>query len=77
MGIQKIQMFTVVCDNCGISADEDTDYSCWGDESFAKDVAGEAGFLIEGDLHYCPKCYSYNDDDEVVIDETRKNPPTK
>ena len=71
MSIQKVQMFTVICDNCKESADEGTDYSCWSDENVAKDVAMGSGFINENDNHYCPKCYNYNDDDELIIDKTR------
>jgi len=72
MAIEKLEMYTVVCDNCGVSADEDTMYSCWSDESAARDVAMEADFIKENGKDYCPKCYSYNDEDELVIDESRK-----
>jgi len=71
MSIEKVKMFTVICDNCKESADEGTDYSCWNDENGAKDVAMEAGFINEDENHYCPKCYNYNDDDELMIDKKR------
>lgn len=71
MSIEKVEMFTVVCDNCKESADEGTDYSCWNDENGAKDVAMEAGFIKENGNDYCPKCYSYNDEDELIIDYSR------
>ena len=45
MSIEKVEMFTVICDNCKESADEGTDYSCWNDENGAKEVATEAVFL--------------------------------
>lgn len=60
-------MFTVICDNCKKSADEDTDYSCWNEEGYAIDVATEAGYITDGDGHYCPKCHKYDDDDNLVI----------
>ena len=67
MSIEKMEMFTVICDNCKKSADEDTMYSCWNDEGAAKDVAMEADYIAEGDNHYCPKCYSYDDDDNLIL----------
>ena len=72
MSIEKMEMFTVICDNCKTSADEDTMYSCWNDESAAKDVAMEADYIYEDDNHYCPECYSYNNEDELVINLERK-----
>lgn len=71
MSIEKVEMFTVVCDNCKESADEGSDYSCWNDENGAKDVAMESGFINENENDYCPKCYSYNDEDELIIDSSR------
>lgn len=71
MSIEKVKMFTVVCDNCKVSADEGTDYSCWNDENHAKEVAMESGFVTENNNHYCPKCYEYNDEDELVINQDR------
>jgi hypothetical protein len=67
MGIEKLQMYTCVCDCCGVSADEDTDYSCWNDESVARDVAMNADWLVEKGMDYCPKCYYYDDEDNLVL----------
>jgi len=67
MSIEKVEMFTVVCDNCKKSADENTDYSCWNCENGAQDVAMEAGYLKEEDKHYCPDCFEYDDDDNLII----------
>lgn len=71
MSIEKVQMFTVVCDNCKESADEGTDYSCWNDENAAKEVAMEAGFINENHNDYCPKCHHYTDEDELIINSER------
>ncbi len=67
MSIQKIEMYTCICDCCGKSADEDTDYSCWGDSSLARDIASNEDWAHEGDKDYCTKCYSYDDEDNLVI----------
>jgi hypothetical protein len=72
MSIEKMEMFTVICDNCKTSADEDTPYSCWNDESTAKDVAMEAGYIYEDDKHYCPNCYEYDENDNLII-KTNEN----
>ena len=71
MSVQKVEMFTVICDNCQESADEGSDYSCWNDENGAKEVAMEAGFVRVDNEHYCPKCYEYDDEDELTIDKSR------
>jgi len=71
MSIEKVKMFTVICDNCKESADEGSDYSCWNDENGAKDVAMEAGFINKNGNDYCPKCYIYNNEDELEINSER------
>ena len=71
MSIEKVKMFTVICDNCKESADEGSDYSCWNDENGAKEVAMEAGFINENGNDYCHKCYNYNDEDKLEINSER------
>ena len=61
MSIKKIKMFTIICDNCKISADEASDHFCWNDENTAIYVALNANYICENLHHYCSKCYSYND----------------
>lgn len=65
--IKELKMYTVVCDKCGISADDGTEYSCWSDESFAWDVASDSSWIEEQDKHYCPDCYFYDDNDNLII----------
>ena len=67
MSIEKMEMYTVICDNCKKSADEDTDYLCWNDENAAENVATEADYIKEGDKHYCSKCYNYDDNNNLLI----------
>jgi len=65
--IQKVEMFTVKCDNCGKLSGDDADYSCWNDESTALDTASEAGWINHKENDYCPECWSYDEDDEIVL----------
>ena len=67
--IKSIEMFTVVCDNCGKSADEGTDYAGWNDKEYAKDIAMEANWVNENDKHFCTNCYEYDDDYNLIIKE--------
>ena len=71
MSLKKVDMFTVICDNCQESADEGTEYSCWNDESGAKEVAMEANWINENDKDLCPRCYEYDDEDELIINTKR------
>ena len=66
--IQKVEMFTVICDNCGEDAGCDCDDgSCWNDEAVAEEKALESEWINSKGLHYCPKCYSYDDDDVLNL----------
>lgn len=72
--IKEVTMYTVVCDNCKKDCNEGQEYSCWSDKSYTEDSAMEADWLKEDDKHYCTDCFSYDDDDNLVIDEKRFKP---
>ena len=74
MAIEKMEMFTVICDNCKRSADEDSEYSCWGDQDWAEEIAENCDYVKEGDGHYCPSCYSLDENGEVVLKSSGENP---
>lgn len=65
--IKKVQMFTVVCDNCKVDAFEGQEITCWNNKEFTEDVAVESGFIKDGDKHYCPECAYYDDEDQLRI----------
>ena len=65
--IKELKIFTVICDNCGADAFEGTEHSGYSDEGFVKEEAIEDGWKEEEEKHYCPKCYKYDDDDNLVI----------
>ena len=65
--IKKVQMFTVVCDNCKVDAFANDVITCWNNKDFTEDMAVEVGFYKDGDKHYCPKCAYYDDNDEFII----------
>ena len=64
---QEVKMFTVVCDNCGKDSNEGTEYSCWTDESQAREVASNSDWINEDDKDYCPDCFEYDDEDNLII----------
>jgi hypothetical protein len=69
--IQKVEMYTVICDNCKIDAAFEDEYSCWSEINFAVENAKDCDWIEEDDKHYCPKCYSYDDEDNLVINTER------
>lgn len=72
MSVEKVEMFTVICDNCKEDLGADSDYSCYNDSNYAEEVAMESDWLKEDGNHYCPKCYEYDDEDNLIIKIDRK-----
>lgn len=70
--IKEVIMYTVICDGCGTDCNEDAEHSCWNDESYAVDDAMEQDWIEEGDKHYCPWCYTYDENDNLEI-KNRQN----
>ena len=70
--IKEITMFTVICDNCGADSNDGNEYSCYGDSGYAHECAMDSNWISEGDKDYCPDCFTYDDDDNLVINEDRK-----
>lgn len=65
--IKEVTMYTVICDNCGRDVNQESEYSCFNDKEFIEDMSFESGWIKEGYKHYCPACYDYDDDDNIVI----------
>ena len=65
--IEKVEMYTVKCDNCGKLLGDDADYSCWNDEATAVDIANDSGWISDNGNNYCPNCWSHDDDDNIVL----------
>ena len=62
----------VQCDNCREFAENSDGGAFFSDEETARDnaVNGEE-WHEEAGKHYCKNCYSFNDNDELIIDETK------
>jgi len=65
--IKEVKMYTVVCDNCGLDSCKNDEYSCWGDKEQAKEHAMNSDWLEHDEKHYCTNCFSYDDDDNLVL----------
>lgn len=65
--IEEVKMYTVICDNCGVDSNEDSEYSCWNDKDTAWDTASEQDWIKENGKHYFTNCYSYDDNDNLII----------
>jgi len=65
--IKSIEMFTIVCDNCKKDLCSGHEYSAWGHAGYVEEMADEDNWHKEDDKHYCPDCYSWDDDDNLVL----------
>ena len=65
--LKEVKMYTVLCDNCGKDVNKDAEYSAWNEKTFAEDIAMEEDWIKENDNHYCPDCFTYDDDDNLLI----------
>jgi len=73
MSLEKVEMFTVVCDNCKKNIGSEQDYSCWNDDTYAEENAMESDWEKVDDKHYCTYCYSYDDDDNFILNKELKD----
>ena len=71
--IKEVTMYTVICDNCKIDVNEGQDISCWNDTDYSETAAYEGDWKKIGDKHYCTDCFYYDDNDKLIIIESRIN----
>lgn len=60
--IIKEYFYNIQCDCCGSLADEDM----WHNEECRSNIDPEGFFRHLGGKDYCPACYEYDDDDNIV-----------
>lgn len=65
--IKTVEMYTVLCDNCGKDFCDGEEFGAWSEPDFVTDSAEESGWHFEDDKHYCPECFSWDDNDEFVL----------
>jgi len=65
--IQEVKMYTILCDGCNKDVCDGTEYSAWSDVGYVEDAAMEENWHVEDSKHYCPDCFEYDDDDNLII----------
>lgn len=72
--IIKVEMFGCTCDNCGERwVDEHNGFAAFTDETSMNNMMGDdtEWYTDHQDKaenkHYCPKCWSFDDDDNLVL----------
>jgi hypothetical protein len=61
--------YTAICDLCGASADESSDYTAWGDSAWADDAAANRDWWIERGNHICDPCQPRPDFEDAEADD--------
>jgi hypothetical protein len=72
--IQPITMYEAECDNCGEQYVTYDGICAYHEAEQMKERLMEAEWHTDGDKHYCPECWSLNDNDEVVIKPKPQSP---
>lgn len=67
--IHEEKCFVLTCDNCKETyCDENgTGFSMFPDGGQVWEYADNDGWYEQDGKHYCPKCYTINDNDELVV----------
>lgn len=68
--IREVIMYTVVCDRCGTSADEGTDYSAWTCQDGARLTAEGNDYMVIEGKDYCPDCVTLDEESDEYKPKT-------
>lgn len=67
----KVPMVQITCDNCGIGLKEvETellDPDLFDTQEEAEEIADDNGWMKKDKFHYCGRCWSYDDNENVVL----------
>lgn len=67
---KEVKAVVIVCDCCGEMYGDDDGFAFYlGDEDGSQvwNDADNAEWLEFGDRHYCPDCYSFDENDENIV----------
>ena len=66
--IKEVKAFELHCDRCDEKYVEyHSDYCMWGESELAIESAMNDDWVEHNGGHYCPKCYKFDDDGEIVF----------
>lgn len=65
--IYPITMYAAKCDCCGEEVKLMGEFAALVDELSVREDLMESGYHTDGNKHYCPGCWSYDDEDNIVI----------
>ena len=70
-----VKSMKIVCDHCGETFEDGRGWSCIVGDEDGSEILGEAfdkDWMELGGKHYCPDCYHWDDDDNIVCNDGRK-----
>ena len=62
--IKSLTYFTIICDDCGIDANAESEQSAWSNTNGAECSAECSDWHTDDKKHYCPNCYLKMEDEE-------------
>lgn len=66
--ITTLEMFGVECDNCKQDyIDDSTGFCAWTDAGLAHEAADGDGWYTDDYKHYCPKCFTVDENDNLIL----------
>lgn len=65
--IRQVTMFEVVCDGCGEKWSNWDGICAYADQDHTEQSARDSEWEEKGGEHYCPNCYSIDDNDNIVF----------
>jgi hypothetical protein len=65
MSTVEVTMYSLVCDGCGVDANEGTDFAAYVQEFASREIADDQGWLttFENGKDWCPDCIEWNEDE--------------
>lgn len=71
----KVEAFKIACDCCGEIFHSFDDFVCYDgdvDGSAMCNEADSAGWMVLGDKHYCPNCFSIDEENRIITKDGHK-----
>jgi len=67
MTLETVEMWRIVCNGCGVSQSENSEYYAWADKDTPLLFAEEDGWLIRDDGHWCENCCTWDEEGDERI----------
>lgn len=76
--IHEVTMFSISCDNCNEDYIESHNgWSAMNDQSSIQELADNDGWHTDDEKHYCPNCFTINDEDNLILKQVTSKPTHK